>query len=78
MHNDYKMTQTELTEFTIHDRRTGEHRATITREPHGAWSTHPEAQGGAEGDPAAFDEQPRAQAAFDAFIEREADPDESE
>jgi len=72
--SDYKMTQTEMHAFEIHDKPSGALLATITREPGGAWSTQP--ADSVPGDP--FDDQAKPQAAFDAFVARitpDADPD---
>ena len=75
--SDYKMTQTEMHAFEIHDKPSGALLATITRDEGGTWST--QAEEGAAGEP--FDDQAKPQAAFDAFIARispEADPDSPE
>lgn len=71
MDSDYKLTQTELHEFAIHDKPAGALRATITRESSGAWSTRePEAeQGGQHAIPQEFDEQSSPQTAFTAWTE---------
>jgi len=71
--SDYKMTQTEMHAFEIHDKPSGALLATITREPGGGWSTHPAADSASEsGDVtmAQFEQQAKPQAAFDAFIAR--------
>ncbi|MFB2582756.1 hypothetical protein ACEXQD_16030 [Herbiconiux sp. P15] len=63
------MSQTELDEFAIHDRRTGALEATIAQQPDGAWSTRiPADADSAEGAEPALEDKPRPQAAFDAFI----------
>ncbi len=69
MDGNYKMSQTDMHAFAIHDKPGGAFRATIERTPDGAWSTHP-APDAATTAPAVpdFDEQKSAQAAFDAFI----------
>lgn len=74
MHGDYKMSQTEMHEFAIRDKPGGTLRATITREPDGAWSTtsHDEPAPG-------FEPQSSPQAAFNAFVQSlEPDDDESD
>ena len=80
MDSDYKMTQTEMHEFTIHGKPSGVLLATITRTPGGQWSTHPTlltdgpgAEADADGDADAapfFEDQAKPQAAFNAFIAR--------
>ena len=69
MGSDYKMSQTELDEFAIHDRRSGALEATIAQQPDGAWSTRiPADADSAEGAEPALEDRARPQAAFDAFI----------
>ncbi len=68
--SDFKMTQTEMHAFEIHDKPSGDLLATITRDEGGAWSTHPHSP--AAGDEP-FDDQSKPQAAFDAFIARVRD-----
>jgi hypothetical protein len=72
MHGDYKMFQTEMHEFAIRDKPGGTLRATIIREPDGAWSTHSHDEPAPE-----FELQKNPQAAFDAFV-RSLDPTEVE
>jgi hypothetical protein len=75
MDSTYKMSQTDLHEFAIHEKSTGTLQATITRESSGAWSTNPHEK--VLGDPApAFEEQKTPQAAFNAFIEWASGPDD--
>lgn len=66
--SDYKMTQTEMHAFEIHDKPSGELLATITREAGGQWSTRLHGDEAASG--AVFEDQAKPQAAFNAFIAR--------
>jgi hypothetical protein len=68
MDSTYKMSQTDVQEFEIHEKSTGALKATITREPSGAWSTIPHETAPGETAPT-FEEQKSPQAAFNAFIE---------
>ena len=69
MDSDYRLTQTDLHEFAIHDKPGGALRATITRQASGAWSTRePEPAGDAPAR-AALDDQKSPQTAFTAWTE---------
>jgi hypothetical protein len=70
MDSNYKMSQSDVHEFEIHDKPNGALRATIARLPDGTWSTNlsgePAVQGGAA---PTLENQKSPQAAFNAFVE---------
>ncbi|WP_291055341.1 hypothetical protein [Herbiconiux sp.] len=75
MDSDYKLTQTELHEFAIHDKPAGALRATIAREASGSWSTREPEQGGQHASPQEFDDQSSPQTAFAAWTQAQRAPD---
>ena len=71
MDGNYKMSQTDMHEFAIHDKPGGAHRATISREADGSWATrsHDGADDAARAGAPEFENQAKPQAAFNAFVE---------
>ncbi|MFB2598168.1 hypothetical protein ACEXQE_10280 [Herbiconiux sp. P17] len=67
MDGNYKMSQTGMHEFAIHDKPGGALRATIARDDDGTWATHSH-DDPASGTAPRFENQAKPQAAFDAFV----------